>query len=65
MFTFMARFALVHFLHEAVQVYDPGHFLFQHPASYLGIFVDYCFKLHIQQSQILRAFHLNALQNKI
>ena len=24
MFTFMARFALVHFLHEAVYVHDPG-----------------------------------------
>jgi len=47
--TFMARFALVHFLHKAVQAYDPGpkvifmHFLLQLPASYsyLGTFAGY------------------------
>ena len=45
----MARFALVHFLHKAVQAYDPGpkvifmHFLLQLPASYsyLGTFAGY------------------------
>ena len=49
MFTYMARFDYVHFLHEPLQVHDPGpklifmHFRFQPPVSYLGTFAGYCF----------------------
>ena len=61
MFTFMERFALVHFFHKDVWTQQLFHFLFQLPVSYLGTLLLISFLLGIQQ---LERFHLNFLQNK-
>ena len=69
MFTFMARFAIVHFLHEAVQVHDPGPKVIFIPFSASCVLLRYvCWLLFLitnLQIQMLRSFHLKVLQNKM